>query len=67
METYLLVEKAPDGKVGYDQPATGFVIARVIRSYESASRADEDLRLLTEATAPIFDRFFEVINVQHID
>lgn len=65
-ETFVLVESqriAGEGDIaGITRPIT--VIKRVVRTYLSRGRADEDVMLLRDAMP---DRHFDVQTAEHID
>jgi hypothetical protein len=62
METYVLVAKSIqnviDGKESY-------TIAKIFRSYESRTRAEEDMELLAQSN--IAPGILDIICVPHID
>lgn len=57
------LERVPD--VGsFDMTRTTEVIKRVIRSYESRSRAEEDLELLNQATPHTSYRIDDIVHIE---
>ena len=61
LELFALVEMTPD--VASQQP-TAPTIKRIIRTYESKSRAEQDMELLCETSGTAF---FDIVTTSHIE